>query len=84
MAILLAPIANTPFVDSRGYLTTAAVQTLQQLSNQAQSGAGGALGPTTTVTGLGNYANDAAAKAAGVPQWGLYWNNSVLSVRRLP
>lgn len=78
-AAALPPIGNTPFVDSRGYLTVAAVQLLQQLQNQSL---GGGIGPSTVVTGLGQYRNDAQASAAGVPRWGLYMNGSVLSVQK--
>lgn len=37
-----------------------------------------------TLTNLGNYADDATAKAAGVPQWGVYRNGSQLMIRVLP
>lgn len=78
--IALPPIGNTPFVDSRGYLTIAATQLLQALQDQSTSGV---IGPGTSVVGLGNYRNDAQAAAAGVPLLGLYWNGSVLQGRKV-
>lgn len=36
---------------------------------------------TPKITGLGNYANDAAAAAGGVPVTGVYRNGSILMVR---
>lgn len=39
------------------------------------------LGQTIIAASLGNYANDAAAAAGGVPVNGIYRNGSVLMVR---
>lgn len=50
--------------------TVAGTETLQNKTLQAPS-----------VSGLGNYANDAAAAAGGVPVGGVYRNASVLQVR---
>ena len=82
------PVPTQPFLDSAGYVTPAWRQFFVALWKRTGSGSGGGivanLTTASTATGLPYYANDAAAKAGGVPQWGFYLNNSGLSVRRMP
>lgn len=86
MALQGVPVPNQPIADANGQVTQAWRQFFVSLWNITGGGAGVVVSitPATTAIGLGNYANDADAKAAGVPLHGLYWNNSGLSVRRLP
>lgn len=75
------PIAQLPFVDSRGLLTPSAVQFLTSL----QAAVGGALviDATSRISGLVSARSDADAASHGVVLNELYWNGSVLQARRV-
>jgi len=82
------PVPTQPMLDANGYVTQAWRQFFVTLWNRTGAGSGGGatanIDPSSTATGLGLYANDADAKAAGVPRWGFYLNDSGLSIRRMP
>lgn len=77
---VIQPIAQVPFVDSRGLLTSTAVQFLTQLQLSATS-SGTVIDPTWTAH-VPYARTDAEAAAAGVPLYGLYHNYSALQVRQ--
>lgn len=81
------PAAVSPVVGSNGLVTQAWLAFFTALWNRTGGAPGGGNTNITTAsiaTGLPLYANDAAAKTGGVPQWGFYLNDSGLQVRRLP